>query len=183
MAGLTVTEKEHWKDRIAKRIDKKIESLTASDPNLMERVERAARERALDSLGLLASQRQLEEIERQKEQFDRQTRQLQREMLARIRGVPAETLDEYLCYRNDNEVTAAIRRRQSIHEDELLAESTVGQEILRLRAEKENLLDTVWLASSSIQLKDLWQKVSDLLGDRSTPLQRDALAIAPIDAT
>ncbi len=30
--GLTVTEKEHWKDRIARRIDKRIEAIFAEEP-------------------------------------------------------------------------------------------------------------------------------------------------------
>ena len=36
MSGLTVTEKEHWKDRINRRIDKKIEVISAEDPNLFD---------------------------------------------------------------------------------------------------------------------------------------------------
>ena len=52
MPTLTVTEKEHWKGRIARRIDKKIEALTASDPNFFDRIDRQARQRALESLGL-----------------------------------------------------------------------------------------------------------------------------------
>ena len=52
MAIITVTEKEHWKGRIARRIDKKIESLCAEDANLMDRIQRQAENRALESLGL-----------------------------------------------------------------------------------------------------------------------------------
>ncbi len=40
MPGLTVTEKGHWKDRIEKRIDKKIEAISAEDPNLLHRIQR-----------------------------------------------------------------------------------------------------------------------------------------------
>ena len=51
MAGLTVTEKTHWKDRIGRRIDKRIEAIYAEEPNLNDRVQRDARQRALQSLG------------------------------------------------------------------------------------------------------------------------------------
>ncbi|MCB9941301.1 MAG: hypothetical protein H6823_23965 [Planctomycetaceae bacterium] len=34
MPGLTITEKEHWKERIGKRIEKKIEVIFGEDPNL-----------------------------------------------------------------------------------------------------------------------------------------------------
>jgi len=61
MAGLTVTEKEHWKERIARRIDRRIAAIEAEEPNLMDRVKREARERALESLGLAPLQAELDE--------------------------------------------------------------------------------------------------------------------------
>jgi hypothetical protein len=36
------------------------------------------------------------------------------------------------------------------------------------------------LATSPKQIKDLWSKVAELLGDETTQLQRDAMAIAPL---
>ena len=74
-----------------------------------------------------------------------------------------------------------MNRRQAVHEDELLAEGEIGQRIMKLREEKDNLLDTVWLATSPKQIKELWSKVADLLGDDQTQLQRDALAIVPAE--
>ena len=47
----------------------------------------------------------------------------------------------------------------------------------RLRQERDNLLDTIWLATSSQQIKDLWKKVVVLLGDEQTHLEKEALAI------
>ena len=79
--------------------------------------------------------------------------------------------------RHDREVDNAVARRQAVHEEELLAETEPGLRILKLRQEKENLLDTVWLATSSKQIKELWSKVAEILGDEQTPLQQDALAI------
>ena len=107
MPTLTVTEKEHWKGRIARRIDKRIEAITASDPNFFERIDRQARQRALESLGLAEHQAELDEIERQKESLERRQKQLHKAMLARVRGVPPDDLDDYLSYRHDSEVDAA----------------------------------------------------------------------------
>ena len=95
MPGLTVTEKEHWKDRIGKRIDKKIEAVSAEDPNLLDRVHREARERALASLGLSEMQQELDGVEQQKSALDKRERQIQRAMLAHVRGVPVEDIDDY----------------------------------------------------------------------------------------
>ena len=181
MPTLTVTEKEHWKGRIARRIDKKIEAITASDPNFFDRIDRQSRQRALESLGLAEHQAELDEIERQKESLQRRQKQLHKAMLARVRGVQPSDLDDCCYYHHDSEVDAAIRKRQDVHEDELLDESELGQQVLRLRGEKEELLDVVWLASSPKQIKQLWSKVAELLGDQQTQLQRDALAIEPVE--
>ena len=180
MSGLTVTEKEHWKSRIARRIDKRIETVTAGDPNFFERIERDARQRALESLGLAEYQAELDQLQRQKETLEKREKRLHKTMLAKIRGVEPDDLDDYYSYRHDSEVDNAVRKRKAVHEDELLAESELGQQVLKPRSEKESLLDTVWLAASTKQIKELWHKVAELLGDGQTQLQRDALAIEPV---
>lgn len=181
MPGLTVTEKQHWKDRIAKRIDKRIEAISAEEPNLLDRVHRDGRERAFASLGLSEMQNELDGIEQQQQDLEKRKRRIERAMLAQVRGVPIEDIDDFQTYRYEQEVSGALNRRQVVHEDELLAESETGQQILALREEKENLLDTVWLATSPKQIKELWSKVAGLLGDNQTQLQREALAIPPVE--
>ena len=179
MSGLTVTEKQHWKDRIARRIDKRIETLAAAEPNLMDRIQREARHATLVSLGLAAWQTELDEIKQQKEALDKREERIERSMLAQVRGVPLDSINEYSGYRHSDEVERAVKRRQAVHEDELLAQNPTGQQILAMRREKENLLDIVWLATCSGELKTLWSKVSELLQDEPTRLERDALAIQP----
>jgi hypothetical protein len=124
-------------------------------------------------------QTELDEIEKQKEALEKREQEINKAMLARVRGVPVSDINDYFAYQHDNEISNAVKRRQAIHEDELLAEHERGQEIVRLRQEKEDLLDTVWLATSGAQIKELWSKVAELLGDPQTPLQREALAIKP----
>ena len=149
MPGLTVTEKSHWKDRIARRIDKRIELIAAREPNLMDRVQREAQENALASLGLTALRAELDTIDEQKLELDSHQERAHRAMLAAVRRTAVENVSEsHLGYLH-HEVVNAIERREKVHEDELLAKDPVGQEILRLRQEKENLLDTVWLARST----------------------------------
>ena len=62
MSHLTVTEKEHWKERISRRIDKAIEGVYAEQPALRSRIAEAAQSEALKSLGLLELQRQLDKL-------------------------------------------------------------------------------------------------------------------------
>jgi hypothetical protein len=179
--GLTVTEKSHWKDRIARRIDKSIEAVKAREPNFMDRVQKQARKRALQSLGLTELQTELDTIAEQKETLEKRAERVEKEMIAKVQGVPVEQLEGRGHYFGsmDPEVTRAIECRQAVHEDELLAEDSLGQEILKLRHEKEELMDTVWLATSGTQIKQLWTKVAKLLGEQQSPLQEAALAIAP----
>ena len=181
MAGLTVTEKEHWKERISRRIDKKIDTIAAEQPNLMDRVQREGREKALQSLGLAELQTEEDRLEVEKTKIEKREKEIQRAMLAKVRGVPVEDIENGYIYNADTEVTNAIQRRQKVHEDELFAQDPIGQKIMALRTEKEELLDTVWLASSPKQIKELWTKVAELLGDEQTRLQKDAMAIQAVE--
>lgn len=181
MPGLTVTEKEHWRERITRRIDKKIEAIAAEQPNLIDRVQRESREKALQSLGLAELPAEQDRLEEEESKIKKRQEAIERAMLAKVRGVPVEDIDHHYRYGTDTEITNAIQRRQKVHEDELFAQDPIGQKILALRNEKEELLDTVWLASSPKQIKELWTKVAALLGDEQTRLQKDALAIPPVE--
>lgn len=178
--SLTVKEKEHWKDRIERRIEKQIEAQCSDEPGFMDGIHEAARKRALESLGVARLQNRLDQIQRQEDALDAKQKKTQKEMIAILRGIPVRQVTKDL-WRLKEEIETAVEKRQVIHEDELLAETDRGREILNLRTEKENLLDTVWLATSPKQIKDLWEKVDELLGGPQTKLQREALAMEPVD--
>lgn len=92
-----------------------------------------------------------------------------------------DAIENRYSYDADHEVEQAVERRRKVFEQQLLAAHAVGQEIVKLHDEKENLLDTIWLATSPAQLKTLWTKVTELLHESVTPLEREALAIPPIE--
>jgi len=179
MANLTVAEKTHWRDRIQARIDRRIETMTAGDPGLTERIKHEARARAMESLGLAGFQDELDGIASQRAELDRRDTQIRKEMLAMVRGVAVDDLDVYSRVHDHPEIRAAITKRQAVHEEELLAGHETGRQVLRLRAERENLLDVIWLATSPTQVRQLWTKVAELLGDEPTQLEREALSIPP----
>jgi hypothetical protein len=179
MGNLSVAEKNHWRERIQARIDRRIEAITAGEPGLIERIKQEARVRALASLGLAEYQEELDRIVARRAELDERDRQIRKEMLARVRGVSAEDLDCYSRVHDHPEIRAAITRRQALHEEELLAGNELGRQVLRLRAERENLLDVIWLATSPVQVRQLWTKVAELLGEEPTHLEREALSIPP----
>jgi hypothetical protein len=181
--GLTVREKEHWKDRIGKRITRRVEALVAKqDPTLLQRVSEEARKQAYESLGIGAQQKELERISEQRAELGKRERRLEAEQRSIIHGAPLEEELEQgggypYCPRD---ITAAVNARAKALEADILAQSELGKHVLALRAEKENLLDTVWLATSSSQIKELWGQVNRLLEATPTELEAKALAIAPI---
>ena len=112
MPGLTVAEKNHWKDRLSKRIDRRIETIAAEEPNLLDRVKRDARERAMQSLNVAELQADVDVIEKPEDALNDRKNLLHRTMLARVRRVPLETIDQsYTPTHYNNEVENAIKSR------------------------------------------------------------------------
>ncbi len=185
MPALTVTEKAHWKDRIAARIDNAVERVKARHPALFDRVRREAHAEALRSLGLAGPYAELEAVLAEEAALARRKKRAQRAMLASLRGLPIDEVPDNFGVRYGAELplpveaAEAIARRQAAHQEALLADDPVGSEVARLGAEKEGLLDTIWLATSPGQIRTLWSKVAELLGDEPTRLEREALAIEP----
>src|SRR5207244_13224371 len=126
-------------------------------------------------------EQETEKIEEQKKQLDAREEQLARQKLAIVRGVPVDNIENNFSYHADHEVEQAVERRRKVFEQQLLAADETGQEIVELQDESENLLDTIWLATSPAQLKTLWTKVTELLHENTTPLEKEALAIPPLE--
>ncbi len=182
--ALTLGEKSHWKERIAKRIDQRIETLVAKqDPTLLQRVAEEARKKAYESLGINAQQWTLEQFKEQREEIDRKERRLRAEQRAAINGTSVDEELERGGYsgRCDYQVEEAVNARAKALEADILAESDLGKQVLALRNEKDNLVDTVWLATSCAQVKELWEQVNALLETKPTALEEKALKMAPIE--
>jgi hypothetical protein len=185
MPGLTATEKNHWRDRITVRIARTVERIKARHPALFDRIAREAHAQALTSLGLAEAHAELESIKAEEITLARRKKQAQKAMIATLRSTPIDEVTDSFSIRYGselglpNEVAEAITRRQSAHQEQMLADDPIGREIAKLEAEKDALLDTIWLAVSPAQIKQLWTRVGQLLGDEPTTLEREALAIEP----
>lgn len=177
MPSLTIAVIQYRTQRLAQRIDQKIEALAAAEPGLRERLAAQARQCALRSLGLEALQTELDAITAQKQQWEHRQRQAQRAMLAVVRRQPLQAVTHVADEAMQAEIGQAIELRQAIHEQELLAAEERGQHLLRLRRARDNLQEAVWLASSPTGLRQLWAKVLQLLGEEPTTLQRPALTL------
>jgi len=185
MTNLTVREKEHWKDQIERRIDKAIgKLLRQNEPGLLDRIERLAKEQARESMGLSDLWEISNHISEQVSALRKEQTNLKNQMYAIVTGCSpdevAELEDSYYGRCVDSKVDVAVNARAKVIEQELLAIDPLGQQVLALRQEKEELLDTVWLATSGRQMKELWQHLTNQLNEQPTKLQADAINIAPL---
>ncbi len=168
--ALTITEKQHWKDRIETRIEKRIKRLKAGNLELITGIAEQAKTQAIAQSKLTKEFARLTTIEDSESALAKQKETL----LTQIHGKLIGKSDSSYYIRS--RIDFRIAELQRDIEEDLLAESDMGREIRNLAAEKENLLDTVWLATSSRQVTDLWQKVLNLLGEDTTDFQREILS-------
>lgn len=174
MSRLTVTEKEHWKSRIEYRINRAIESLQLKEVTLMPNIKAKADLQAHKFLGTDVLHSKIESIRKQIKALDEEQDRLESEMYSIALG-KLDTITQS-SYQFKSDFWNMHRQSQQRFEDAFLRDSAIGREILKLREEKESLLDTVWLATSSAQMRDLWSRVSSVVGDDATPLQQQILA-------
>ncbi len=76
----------------------------------------------------------------------------------------------------EERIERIIRQHQENTEGELTAETPLGKQIKRLQKEQEEMLDTVWLATSPKEIVNLWSRVVTMLQQPLTDLQRETLA-------
>lgn len=168
--SLTITEKNHWKERIEGKIDRKIERLEASDPDLFRDVKKAAREKVLNDRDVVSDYRDLVSLDEKINQLEAELTKIADDLYEQLSGEKMRWGKPSL-----DSVDGALDKQSKHFEEDLLKEHNLGAEILKLREEKESLLDTVWLATSNRQIKDLWTQVSELLGEQPTDLQKQAI--------
>jgi hypothetical protein len=183
MSSLTVTEKLHRKARIALRTSGRFAAIRTRDPALFERARHETHARALESLGLAGLYAELVAIQAEEAALARRKKGAQRGMLAVSRGVPPGEVGDGDHVRSGTplvlpcEAAEALERRQAAHEEHLQADERAGRESARLEAERDRILDVVWLATSPGARRPLGSRGGEVRGDESSDRERAALAI------
>ncbi len=179
--AITVKEKEHWKNRIAEKIERRIEKLVAtSQPTYLAKVDCKAREEALGILKLSDTMARKNEVVKQIAQLKKEESRLRREAAAIVTGKSLDELSELSQWQWDRDTKEAIEKAHRIAERDILSRDELGRTILSLRDEQQELLDTIWLATSPTQIRELWKSVATLLDEEPTALQEVALKTEPI---
>ena len=171
--SLTIKEKEHWKERIRKRIDVAVERLKLADvTGELQRLEEVAMKEAKASLGLDYLLERLHELTDRRKQLGERLDSVLGEIRERL-GQP-KSIGGYLGDGLPYWMEQLISKRAMIHRKPLLEKSEFGRRLLKLEREKEELLDAVWLSTCPKQIKQLWAEVAELLDIEQNDLQKKA---------
>ena len=156
---LTVREKEHWKDRIEQKIDKAIERAYRDEgKDWRGSIRQEAEALVLKRLGLVDYIKQYEALETQMKSLRKQQDKLSEETAKPFEAGRDE--NRYYSDHGHSLIKNMINREVAEAEKEILQESEVGRKILRLERERDELPDTIWLATSPVQIRSLWKENS-----------------------
>lgn len=185
--GLTVREKEECRDAIRRRIKRRVEALKEEHSDEIRALEAAALGQALDALGIRTLHHRIEQLRKQEVEATKRAERLKQSRLHLTRQALGKTRTDaggISEYNLDGDLSRLLSQEKDRHYKVSLAASNALpflQELRRLDTEMQHLSDTVWLATSAIQVKELWKRVGILLGEEDTALQKDALSIPPVE--
>ena len=173
--SLTVREKEHWVERIRAKIDKAICLLIVEkDPDFLKKVDEQAKAMVVKELGLDKDLAAYEALEKQKIQLEAD--------MAAARDKLAKVFKMGSYYRTDLlTIYAQIKKRAEPYRSVVLVKTALGKKVLALENEKETVLDSLWLATTTAQIKELWTAISEMLGDVPTDIEKKALDMPGVD--
>lgn len=126
MSRIIVTEKEHWKQRIEKRVDKALEVLESKHPDFMANVKNNASSRAMEELGIADLTAKRERLTNQKVKLDDDLAELTVAIEEHVLG-KAER-ERLGCYSAKHQLDLRIRRLTERLADEQLAISETGKD-------------------------------------------------------
>jgi len=181
---LTVTEKEHWKTRIEAKIDRRIQSLiAATNPSYLAEMKAKARSEAIKQLGIEGLVERKEQLKTAEAKLRDECEEVEVRIAAIVTGQKESEVRARSSYRLEQLATDGIEQSAALLEQKLMETDELGRQVLSLRNEREELLDTVWLATSPRQIRDLWNSVAELLAESPTTLQQAALNTEPVESS
>ena len=178
---LTVKEKEHWKSRIEKKIDKAIERVYRDEgKDFRNSIRQKAEAIVLKRLRLDDYMKQYEKLEAQMKSLREQQKQLSDKAAKPFEAGRDE--NRYYSDSGHSLIKSVVNREVAAAEKVVLRESEMGRKILRLEREREELTDTIWLATSPVQIRSLWNDFTALVTEEPTELQKQAMTYDPAES-
>lgn len=170
--SMTVAEKEALQKILSNKIKDRVEDLKIEAEVEFQEMQNKAEAQAVEQLGIqeefIAAGRLYREFEEKEAQLKIIWRGMAEKLGSKDPG-----------WRPRGDVMGKVDKKAEIIKRSLMADHPIGKQILELRAEKKEMLGTIWLATSTKQVKDLWSHLDNLLGERMTQLEKDAMKIDP----
>lgn len=157
--ALTLTEKQHWKNRIDSKLGRRIRELRESEPELISRFQEAALKDV--RAGLDHDFSRLEELEALQASTDEAVATALREIYEKLTGESEERADRWTIDRKLDELRAE-------RFEEFLRDSELGKRVTELENRREELTDEILLATNIQQIIDAWEEVTRLISDRTS---------------
>jgi hypothetical protein len=173
MSRISYSERTEWKSRIEKRFQAAIDNLKASTSLDWEQVNDKAKQKAHECLGISKLIQRVEKLQDTVVQLEAEKEAIENAMYEQVLGEKISQA-RYRGYYSRRFLEVAQARINQIRQ-ELLLEHPEGQQLVAFEREKEAVLDTILLASSSRELRLLWSRVTDALGESPTALQAQIL--------
>lgn len=181
MSTLASGVRSELRDRLDRKFKAAIEALEErEDPGFSERLEKQANEDAQTALGIRKLLERDEQIRTEQTGLEEESAELRRQIVAVATNAPLESLQSKNCSRWDWE--RVLDKRAAVEQQRLMEASPLGRKMLALQKEQDELVDTIFLATSAKEVKLLWQRVTELLSAKDTPLQEAALATNSTEA-
>jgi len=173
MAQPTATEKQEWVKLIQERIDEKIAALWAGDVGSEERVKGRLTELAIENLGIADEVAVIEAKMAQKAGLEKEIDELGEALGNKLLGKQKYGRRDY------DDVKAEIERRGKTMRPELAKTEPTLAAVLILKEERRRLTKTVWLATGTSQIKDLFAGFLAKMEQPLTDMQAKAVALPP----
>lgn len=174
MSRITVSEKEHWKERISTRIKKAIQAIEVDNPTEIEDIKNRSEMDAHTYLGIKEEMKRIAEIEKSKAAMDREADILRLTCYRIVLNEP-DLKESAVYWSHKDRFQKKVESVRERFEEKLFEQAPFGKKIIALRAEAETLLDTVWLATSSTQIRELWTRVIAAIDGELSPIQKQLL--------
>lgn len=176
--GLSVTEKQNIKEIIENRIDREIERIQTENKPAADDIKEQARAQTLAALNITDQISELQSIKEQITELGEQKKQLEGRILEML-GVDMRKANYGYGASSEQAIESKIASASRSYEKNLLNAHPILGKIVTLRQEKDNLLQSVWIATSNVQVKQLFDMVNQLLASVPTELESMAQNIPP----
>ena len=177
--AISVTEKEHIKELIEKRINAEIERISTENKNDADDIKAQARKEAMAALGITQAVEDLESIDNQITKLTEKKTKTENKLV--------ESLDlnknQHYRYNDRQLIDSKIASASVSYEKTLLDAHPKLSTINTLKTERDNLLQNIWIATSNTQVKQLFEYLNGLLGQKPTEFELMAQKIPPDQTT